>query len=120
MSTVTDRLSAKAAVTQMPRRDFSTDWAGIAMLAALAAPLASGKIAQTRFAQEVISRVSSDLQVLDQRWLNVRKLISLHRKLTPRGGTAPLPSEPPHGPNGGGLRDRRPSFRDRQTKPRIG
>jgi hypothetical protein len=82
MSTLTDRLIALAAVTQKPRRVSSAHWAGAAMLAVMAAALVSGKVAQTGFANEVIARVSSDLQVLDQRWLNARKWFASRRNST--------------------------------------
>jgi hypothetical protein len=59
MSILTDRLSVLATVTPKPRRDFSI-WAGIAIVAALAA--APAYIAQTGFAKELIARASPDLQ----------------------------------------------------------
>jgi hypothetical protein len=46
--------------SKKPRRVFSNHWAGIAMLAALAA--APVYVAQTGFAQELIARTSSDFQ----------------------------------------------------------
>jgi hypothetical protein len=71
MSTLTDRLTFLDAVTQKPRRDFSI-WAGITMVAALAA--APAYVAQTGFAQELIARASSDLQA--------RQLIGWRRSST--------------------------------------
>ena len=60
MSSLTDRLTVLATVAQKPRRDFSIQWAGIAMVSALAAA-APAYVAQTGFAQRLIARASSDL-----------------------------------------------------------
>ena len=59
MSSLTDRLTVLATVAQKPRRDFSIQWAGIAMVSALAA--APTYVAQTGLAQRLIARASSDL-----------------------------------------------------------
>ena len=67
MSSLTDRLTVLAA-----RRDFSIQWAGIAMVSALAA--APTYVAQTGLAQRLIARASSDLQV--------RELIGWRRSST--------------------------------------
>jgi hypothetical protein len=82
MSTLTDRSNARAAVAKKPRRVSTIDWAGMTVLAVLAAALVSGKIAQAGFGHEVIARVYSDVQVLDQNWLNARKWIGFHRNST--------------------------------------
>ena len=60
MSSLTDRLTVLATVAQKPRRDFSIQWAGIAMVSALVAA-APAYVAQTGFAQRLIARASSDL-----------------------------------------------------------
>jgi hypothetical protein len=82
MSTLRDRLTAKAAVTQQPRRVSTIHWTEMAMLAALASGLAFGKVAQSGLAQELMAPLTSELQVVGEQWLKARKAIGWHRSST--------------------------------------
>jgi hypothetical protein len=73
MSTLTDRLTAAAAVTEKPRRVSIMPFLAIAMAVSLAG-LAYGGLPQTAsgFAKEAIARVSAEHRGLDERWQGAR------------------------------------------------
>ena len=73
MSTLTDRLTAMAALTRRPSRVSIMPFLAIAMAVSLAG-LAYGSLPQTAsgFAKEAIARVSTDRRVLDERWQGAR------------------------------------------------
>jgi hypothetical protein len=79
MSTLTDRLTAMAAVTHKPGRVSITPFLAIAMAVSLGG-LAYGGLPQTAsgFAKGAIG-VGADLRVLDERWRGARNVGNVHR-----------------------------------------
>jgi hypothetical protein len=81
MSTLTDRLTAMAAVTHKPGRIPIMPFLAIATVVALAAGLAYGRLppAASGLPNEAIPRVSTEPRVLDEHWRGARNPSAIHR-----------------------------------------